>query len=185
MQDKEAMRLRVALQYSGWLPERGRAGIVLRYNSATIPIGRHLQMSAAPRAGSWGSRPRAALVTGAARRATGAPGPWSVFSPVDFAITRYPRLLREGLPMWILMYVFSYSVSPVATSDRAEWRLQPTVVFQEFTSEDRCRSAKSKLEESLKQAGVKLKSALGDLQAVGKIGPQEIIIAYDVDCLPK
>lgn len=87
--------------------------------------------------------------------------------------------------MWILMYVFSYSVSPVATSDRAEWRLQPAVVFQEFTSEDRCRSAKSKLEESLKQAGAKLRSALGDLQAVGKIGSQEIIIAYDVECLPK
>jgi hypothetical protein len=24
------------------------------------------------------------------------------------------------MPMWILMYVFSYSVSPAATSDRAE-----------------------------------------------------------------
>ena len=25
--------------------------------------------------------------------------------------------------MWVLMYVFSYSVSPAATNDRAEWRL--------------------------------------------------------------
>jgi len=55
--------------------------------------------------------------------------------------------------MWILMYVFSYSVSPAATNDRAEWRLLPTVVFQEFSNEERCRGAKSKLEDSLKEAG--------------------------------
>jgi hypothetical protein len=40
------------------------------------------------------------------------------------------------MSMWVLMYVFSYSVNPAATNDRAEWRLLPTVVFQEFTSED-------------------------------------------------
>ena len=33
--------------------------------------------------------------------------------------------------MWVLMYIFSYSVSPAATNDRAEWRLLPTVVFQD------------------------------------------------------
>lgn len=87
--------------------------------------------------------------------------------------------------MWILMYVFSYSVNPAASSDRAEWRLMPTVVFQEFSNEDRCKAAKSKLEESLKEAGVKLKSGLEDLRAIGKGGPGEIIIAYKVDCLPK
>ncbi|MGX1791169.1 hypothetical protein ACWIGM_30780 [Bosea sp. NPDC055332] len=87
--------------------------------------------------------------------------------------------------MWVLMYVFSYSVSPIATTDRAEWRLQPNVIFQEFSSEDRCRSAKSKLEDSLKEAGTKLKSALNDLQFVGHIGPKEIIVAYNVECLRK
>ena len=60
--------------------------------------------------------------------------------------------------MWILMYVFSYSVSPAATNDRTEWRLQPAVVFQEFTSEERCLSAKLKLSESLKDAGDRLKT---------------------------
>jgi hypothetical protein len=40
--------------------------------------------------------------------------------------------------MWILMYVFSYSVSPAATDDKTEWRLLPTVVFQEFSNEERC-----------------------------------------------
>lgn len=87
--------------------------------------------------------------------------------------------------MWVLMYVFSYSVSPVASNDRAEWRLMPTVVFQEFSNENRCKAAKSKLEESLHKAGVQLKSGLEDLRSVGKGGPGEIIIAYNVECLPK
>lgn len=87
--------------------------------------------------------------------------------------------------MWILMYVFSYSVSPAATNDRAEWRLLPTVVFQEFSSGERCRMAKSTLEGSLKDAGDKLKSGLEDLKSLGKADPAQIIIAYNVECLPK
>ena len=87
--------------------------------------------------------------------------------------------------MWILMYVFSYSVSPAATNDRAEWRLLPTVVFQEFSNEKRCRTAKSTLENSLKNAGDKLKSGLEDLKSLGKADPAQIIIAYNVECLPK
>jgi hypothetical protein len=83
------------------------------------------------------------------------------------------------------MYVFSYSVNPVATNDRAEWRLLPTVVFQEFTNEERCRVAKSTLENSLKDAGAKLRSGLEDLKSTGKGDPAQIIIAYNVECLPK
>jgi hypothetical protein len=89
------------------------------------------------------------------------------------------------MPMWVLMYVFSYSVSPAATNDRAEWRLLPTVVFQEFTSEERCRTAKATLEGSLKEAGDKLRSGLEDLKSIGKADPAHIIIAYNVECLPK
>ena len=85
--------------------------------------------------------------------------------------------------MWVLMYVFSYSVSPSATNDRAEWRLTPTVVFQEFSNEERCMAAKSKLEASLKQAGAKLRIGLEDLKSVGKADPAQIIIAYNVECL--
>jgi hypothetical protein len=85
----------------------------------------------------------------------------------------------------VLMYVFSYSVSPAATSDRAEWRLLPTVVFQEFSNEERCRAAKSTLEGSLKEAGAKLKSGLEDLKSLGKADPTQIIIAFNVECLPK
>ena len=88
-------------------------------------------------------------------------------------------------PMWILMYVFSYSVSPAATNDRTEWRLQPAVVFQEFTSEERCQSAKLKLSESLKDAGDRLKTGLEQLKLAGAGSPSQIIIAYNVECLPK
>ena len=87
--------------------------------------------------------------------------------------------------MWILMFVFSYSVNPAATSDKAEWRIRPTVVFQEFSNEERCRMAKSKLEESLQDAGAKLRSGLEDLRAIGKGDPAQIIVAYNVECLPK
>ena len=87
--------------------------------------------------------------------------------------------------MWILMYVFSYSVSPAATNDRTEWRLLPTVVFQEFSNEERCRVAKATLEGSLKDAGDKLKSGLEDLKSLGKADPAQIIIAFNVECLPK
>jgi hypothetical protein len=87
--------------------------------------------------------------------------------------------------MWILMYVFSYSVSPAATNYRAEWRLLPTVVFQEFSNEERCKAAKSSLEGSLKGAGDKLKSGLEDLKSIGKGDPAQIIIAFNVECLPK
>jgi len=87
--------------------------------------------------------------------------------------------------MWILMYVFSYSVSPAAATDRAEWRLLPNVVFQEFSNEERCRAAKSTLEGSLKEAGGKLRSRLEDLKAVGRGDPAQVIIAFNVECLPK
>jgi len=87
--------------------------------------------------------------------------------------------------MWILMFVFSYSVSPAATNDTSEWRILPTVVFQEFSNEERCRAAKSKLEDSFKEAGAKVKSGLEDLRAIGRATPAQIIIAYNVECLPK
>lgn len=87
--------------------------------------------------------------------------------------------------MWVLMYVFSYSISPAATNDKAEWRLLPYVVFQEFSNEERCRAAKSALEGSLKDAGTRLRAGLEDLKAIGKGDPSQVIIAYNVECLPK
>ena len=68
--------------------------------------------------------------------------------------------------MWILMYVFSYSVSPAADKRQVRMEAAPTVVFQEFSNEERCRGAKSALEGSLKEAGTKLKSGLEDLKTL-------------------
>jgi hypothetical protein len=87
--------------------------------------------------------------------------------------------------LWVLIYIFSYSVSPAATNDKAEWRLFPNVVFQEFSSEERCRDAKSKIETTLKHAGDRLRSGLSDLQKAGAADPSQIIIAYNVECVPK
>lgn len=87
--------------------------------------------------------------------------------------------------MWVLIYIFSYSVSPAATDDRAEWRLTPNVVFQEFTNHKRCEDAKSKIDLSIKQAGNRLKGALDELKRVGKADPSQIIIAYNVECVRK
>src|SRR6188472_1790380 len=107
---------------------------------------------------------------------------WAAYHLVHAASSSWCRkqrildLRRRSIRMWVLMYVFSYSVSPAATTDRAEWRLLPTVVFQEFSNEERCRAAKSKLEESLSDAGAKLKSGLEDLKSVGKADPSQIII---------
>jgi hypothetical protein len=58
-------------------------------------------------------------------------------------------------------------------------------VFQEFSNEERCRAAKATLEGSLKDAGAKLRSGLEDLKRLGKAHPALIIIAYNVECLPK
>ena len=59
------------------------------------------------------------------------------------------------------------------------------MVFQEFSNEERCRAAKSKLEDSLKEAGARLKSGLEDLKSIGQGDPKQIIIAFNVECLPK
>jgi hypothetical protein len=61
----------------------------------------------------------------------------------------------------------------------------PSVVFQEFSTEARCKDAKSKIEMTLKQAGDKLRSGLHELQKAGAADPAQIIIAYNVECLPK
>jgi hypothetical protein len=108
--------------------------------------------------------------------------------------SEFPQTTSNALPslspvrskaVWVLIYIFSYSVSPAATSDRSEWRLVPSVVFQEFSSEVRCKDAKTKIETTLKQAGDRLKGGLNELQKAGAADPAQIIIAYNVECVPK
>jgi hypothetical protein len=88
-------------------------------------------------------------------------------------------------PLWVLIYIFSYSVSPAATNDKAEWRLVPNLAFQEFSSEERCKDAKSRIEATLKHAGDRLRGGLNELQKAGAADPAQIIIAYSVECVPK
>ena len=47
------------------------------------------------------------------------------------------------------------------------------------------RRPSRELESSLKEAGVKLRSGLEDLKSIGKADPAQIIVAYNVECLPK
>jgi hypothetical protein len=82
-------------------------------------------------------------------------------------------------------------VRPLLLSQSRRYKRQggmegrPTVVFQEFSNEERCKAAKVTLEGSLKEAGAKLRSGLEDLKSLGKADPAQIIVAYSVECLPK
>ena len=51
----------------------------------------------------------------------------------------------------VRLLLFSQSRQPQTTGRNG--RLLPTVVFQEFSNEERCNTAKSKFESSLKEAG--------------------------------
>jgi hypothetical protein len=64
-------------------------------------------------------------------------------------------------------------------------RTVQTVVFQEFSNEERCSTAKATVEGSLKEAGAKLKSGLEDLKSIGKADPAQIIITFNVEFLQK
>ena len=70
--------------------------------------------------------------------------------------------------MWIIDDVFSYSVSPAATNNRAEWRLLPTVVFQEFSTKNDAGRLNLRLKEVYGMPGEKLRSGMEDLKAIGK-----------------
>ena len=47
------------------------------------------------------------------------------------------------------------------------------------------RRPSRRVEGSLKEAGAKLKSGLEDLKSIGKADPAQIIIAFNVECLPR
>ena len=87
--------------------------------------------------------------------------------------------------MWVLMYVSpTRSIRLLRTTGRSGGCLRP-VVFKVFMSEERCKTARATLEDSLKDAGAKLRRGLEDLKTTGKADPAQLIIAYNVECLPK
>jgi hypothetical protein len=52
--------------------------------------------------------------------------------------------ITASMPMWVLMYAFSYS-QPGRHQRQGGMEALPTVVSQEFSNEERCRAAKSAL----------------------------------------
>ena len=75
------------------------------------------------------------------------------------------------------------SVRPLQMTERNGGSSRPWCFRS--SNEERCKAAKSTLEGSLKEAGAKLKSGLEDLKSIGKADPAQIIIAFNVECLPK
>jgi len=64
--------------------------------------------------------------------------------------------------MWVLIY---------ERPGGLDWRLRPTVIFQEFSNEERCGAGKLTLESSLKDAGAKLRGGLEDPKSIGEADP--------------
>ena len=94
------------------------------------------------RAGASRRSGRASAECGCQRRhdhdAPTAPDRWVLHRAATGELSSAPAacgvtLHSWSIPVWVLMYIFSYSVSPAATNDRAEWRLLPTAAFQEFS----------------------------------------------------
>ena len=74
---------------------------------------------------------------------------------------------------------------PGGNKRQSRLETRPHCGFSRILSEERCKDAKSKIEATLKHAGDRLKSGLEDLQKAGAADPAQIIIAYNVECLPK
>ena len=90
-------------------------------------------------------------------------------------------LMRHQWGNWCCLLLVS-EVHPLQTIGR-RGIFTPTVVFQEFSNGERCKTAKSSLETSLKEAGAKLRAGLEDLKKVDAADPKQVIIAYNVECL--
>lgn len=73
--------------------------------------------------------------------------------------------------MWVLMYIFSYSISPATTNDKEEWRLLPTVVFQEFSTEQRDAWGQTRNREQLEGSRNQAKKRTRSFEEGGKRQP--------------
>jgi hypothetical protein len=86
--------------------------------------------------------------------------------------------------MWILVYVFAFNVVPSTQMASGEWKMQPNVVFQEFSSQASCNAVKDSIAATLKDSTSFAKSALGDLRAAGVTG-DNVSVIFSVECFPK
>ena len=86
--------------------------------------------------------------------------------------------------MWVLVYVFAFNVMPSTLMATGEWKMNPNVVFQEFSSQASCNAVKDSIIATLKESASFAKSALGDLRAAGITG-DNVNVVFSVECFPK
>ena len=86
--------------------------------------------------------------------------------------------------MWVLVYVFAFNVMPSTQMATGEWKMNPNVIFQEFSSQASCNAVKDSIIATLKESASFAKSALGDLRAAGVTG-DNVNVVFSVECFPK
>jgi len=86
--------------------------------------------------------------------------------------------------MWVLVYVFAFNVMPSTLMATGEWKMNPNVVFQEFSSQASCNAVKDSIIATLKESASFAKSALGDLRAAGVTG-DNVNVVFSVECFQK
>jgi hypothetical protein len=86
--------------------------------------------------------------------------------------------------MWVLVYVFAFNVMPSTQMASGEWKMDPNVVLQEFSSQASCNAVKDSINATLKNSASFAQSALGDLRAAGVTG-NNVNVIFSVECFPK
>jgi hypothetical protein len=86
--------------------------------------------------------------------------------------------------MWVLVYVFAFNVMPSTQMATGEWKMNPNVVFQEFSSQASCNTVKDAITAALKDSASFAKSAVEDLRAAGVTG-DNVNVIFSVECFPK
>ena len=86
--------------------------------------------------------------------------------------------------MWVLVYVFAFNVMPSTLMATGEWKMNPNVVFQEFSSQASCNAVRDSIAATLKDSVSFVKTTLGDLRAAGVTG-DNVNVVFSVECFPK
>ena len=86
--------------------------------------------------------------------------------------------------MWILVYVFAFNVMPSTQMATGEWKMNPNVVFQEFSSQASCNAVRDSIAATLKDSVSFVKTTLGDLRDSGVTG-NNVNVVFSVECFPK
>jgi hypothetical protein len=71
--------------------------------------------------------------------------------------------------MWVLVYIFAFNAMPSTLILIGEWKVNPNVVFQEFSSQASCNAVKDAITAALKESASFAKSALGGFCALPEL----------------